>query len=78
MGLVTEHINTDMFGSHWSGGYHAFWNSSRACQSSGVHTEYSVHNGSEWRSWCMLGMLGEVLVGSHRSLFFYSASGNAI
>ena len=36
----------DMFGSHWSGGYHAYRNSYIACQSTGAHTEYNLHNAS--------------------------------
>ena len=36
----------DMFGSHWSSGYHAYRNSYIACQSSGLHTEFNLHNAS--------------------------------
>ena len=36
----------DMFGSHWSTGYHAYRNSYIASQSSGVHTEFNLHNAS--------------------------------
>ena len=36
----------DMFGSHWSSGYHAYRNSYIASQSSGVHTEFNLHNAS--------------------------------
>jgi hypothetical protein len=36
----------DMFGSHWSSGYHAYRNSYIASQSSGLHTEFNLHNAS--------------------------------
>jgi hypothetical protein len=45
-GFTNGTYKYDMFGSHWSAGYHAYRNSYIASQSSGVHTEYNLHNAS--------------------------------
>ena len=73
-GFTNGTYEYNMFGSHWSGGYHAYRNSYIASQSSGVHTEYNLHNASS----AAHGAFSVAYSGTSGTVNFQKSAGNYI